>query len=114
MHIAPNKDVAQMGRKIANRRARAEILPQVAYLTKPENLKVLRRSWEPFKRVLDQKYGYVLNAGDPMVLDIMRTRELYDMLEQIGVEAMQEAMADSSETKTFVQDLLDQLKAAAA
>ena len=111
-HIAPNHDVAMMGRKIANRRARAEILPLVAQLTGADNLRVLRRSWEPFRRVLDQQYGYVLNANDPMVLLIMSRRDLYDTLEKIGVEAMQEAMADSSETQTFVQSIMDALRAA--
>lgn len=107
-------EVAKMARKIANKRARLEILPQLSHMTSPENMKKLRgqsRSWEPFRDILQQKYGYTLNTRDAMVIEIMKTPALFEELEQIGVDSMREAMFDSTETQTFIQSLVNQLRA---
>jgi hypothetical protein len=111
--MTAKSDVTRMATKIANRRAREEILPLLTPFVTPASLKVLRRSWQPFKAVADSsEYGYVLKTSDKLVIIILQKQDLYDKTHDIAMESMVEAMVDSVETKTFVQGLIDELTTA--
>lgn len=106
--LVTDKKVADKATKIANARARQEILPLMAHITNSHNLGVLRGKggWKPFQTTQSGAYGYKLHM-DKMVIEIMQDTDLYDQLHDIGMESMQEAMIDSEATEAFVQSLLD-------
>jgi hypothetical protein len=105
------QSVVRLAVKIANRRARTEILPLLIQGQSDANVKGLRRSWAPFKATLDDgEYGYRLETKDAMVKAILLDQSIYTQVTQIGLDSMEEAMSDSSETQVFVQSLLDGLR----
>jgi len=102
--------VTRMATKIANKRAREELLPLFAGTISDKSMKILRRSWQPFKAVSDSsEYGYTLKVTDILVVKILQKQEFFDKTHDIAMDSMVEAMADSVESETFVQWVMDEL-----
>lgn len=94
--------VAAAAQKIANRRMRAEILPQLSTTTRVN-------SWNPLRTDTSDMsdYGMKLWTSDKLVQQLMTNWDLMQATKQIVIESVQEAAVQ--EGQAFVSDIFFEL-----